>query len=126
MAVQTGTVARHEKDCESKGEKWPKAVCFHQCGRGQLQVTERYSRKSSRVRARQPERNPSYSTALYLVQMRGIPISKKSNMTLRLTGCKSGYSGRKTLPKCHQAIRHKIRLRENVTYSAGSENGCGC
>lgn len=96
-------------------------------------LSSMWTRTTTGDRERQPEEFVSPSTPTreksqlqYLVLIRGIPISKKSNMTLRLTGCKSEYSGWKTLPKCHQAIRHKIRLAENVTYSAGSENGCGC
>lgn len=85
----------------SKGEKWPEGVRFYPSGLRKLQVTGRRSEglvglgTTSKVKSQ-----VQYCSDL--VQMCGIPISKRGNMTLILTEWNSEYGRQETLPKCQQ------------------------
>lgn len=87
---------------QSKGEKWPEGVRFYPSGLRKLQVTGIQSEglvnlgMTSKVKSQ-----VQYCSDL--VQMCGIPISKKGNMTLILTEWNSECGRQETLPKSQQA-----------------------
>lgn len=91
---------QHERDCcqvekerEAKVRSGQRGVCFYPSGLRQLQATRRQSEEL--VSLGTPSKVKSQvQYCSDLVQMCGIPISKKSNMTLRLTEWNSESGGR--------------------------------
>lgn len=107
-----------EKEREAKVRSGQRGVCFYPPGLRQLQVTGRRSEElvslgtPSKVKS-QVQYCPD------LVQMCGIPISKKSNMTLRLTECngESGDWGNYLNVNRQREEWHKPFKKKDMTYS---------